>query len=192
LNRQAGAQAQGSQQGKSPHEEPAGDGKIQQKGSREAGSPAQTNSMTEPSLQNSDSQPTDRMIQAAGGLVWRQAPGGRELAMIHRRRYQDWTLPKGKLKTGESWQQAALREVLEETGCEALLGDFAGQIDYYINGMPKRVLFWHMQALAECRFQPNEEVDALEWMPPDRALERLNYAGERALLARWLAGSEKS
>ncbi len=127
------------------------------------------------------------MIQAAGGLVWRQAPGGRELAVIHRRRYQDWSLPKGKLKTGESWQQAALREVLEETGCEAMLGDFAGQIDYYVRGTPKRVLFWHMQTVADCQFYPNEEVDAIEWMAPDRALERLNYAGERALLARWLS-----
>jgi 8-oxo-dGTP pyrophosphatase MutT (NUDIX family) len=148
--------------------------------------------MTDHSSQNSDSQPTNRMIQAAGGLVWRQRSGGRELALIHRRRYQDWSLPKGKLKNGESWQQAALREVLEETGCEALLGDFAGQIDYEVRGTPKRVLFWHMQAVDECQFYPNEEVDAVEWMPPDQALKWLNYAGERALLARWLADSEKS
>jgi 8-oxo-dGTP pyrophosphatase MutT (NUDIX family) len=148
--------------------------------------------MSDHSSQNSDSQPKDRMIQAAGGLVWRQVPGGRELAVIHRRRYQDWSLPKGKLKNGESWQQAALREVLEETGCEVLLGDFAGQIDYHVRGMPKRVLFWHMQTVDECQFYPNEEVDAVEWLPPDRALERLNYAGERALLARWLTNTEKS
>ena len=114
------------------------------------------------------------------------------LALIHRRRYQDWSLPKGKLKNGESWQQAALREVLEETGCEALLGEFAGQIDYDVRGTPKRVMFWHMQAVDECQFYPNEEVDAIEWLPPDRALKRLNYAGERALLARWLTDSEKS
>ena len=124
-----------------------------------------------------DSQPASHMIQAAGGLVWRQGPGGRELALIHRRRYQDWSLPKGKLKNGESWQQAALREVLEETGCEALLGEFAGQIDYDVRGTPKRVMFWHMQAVDECQFYPNEEVDAIEWLPPDRALKRLTSAG---------------
>jgi 8-oxo-dGTP pyrophosphatase MutT (NUDIX family) len=147
--------------------------------------------MTDISSQDSNSQATERIIQAAGGLVWRQIPGGRELAVIHRRRFQDWSLPKGKLKSGESWQQAALREVLEETGCEALLGDFAGQIDYSVRGTPKRVLFWHMQTVDECQFYPTDEVDAVEWMPPDQALERLNYAGERALLARWLADSEK-
>ena len=140
--------------------------------------------------QNSDSQSTVRLIQAAGGLVWRQGPDGRELAFIHRRRYQDWSLPKGKLKTGESWRQAALREVLEETGCEVLLGDFAGQLDYVVGGTPKRVLFWHMQTVAECQFYPNEEVDAIEWLSPARAVERLNYAGERALLSRWVAGSQ--
>ncbi len=143
-------------------------------------------------LQNSDSQSVDRLIQAAGGLVWRQGSNGRELAVIHRRRYQDWSLPKGKLKNGESWRQAALREVLEETGCEVLLGDFAGQIDYVVGGTPKRVLFWHMQTVADCQFHPNEEVDAIEWLSPGQALERLNYAGERALLSHWLADSETS
>jgi 8-oxo-dGTP pyrophosphatase MutT (NUDIX family) len=131
------------------------------------------------------------MIQAAGGLVWRQGPGGRELALIHRRRYQDWSLPKGKLKNGESWKQAALREVQEETGCKALLGDFAGQIDYEVRGTPKRVLFWHMQVVDECQFSPNEEVDAIEWLPPDLALSWLNYAGERTLLSRWLSNPDK-
>jgi 8-oxo-dGTP pyrophosphatase MutT (NUDIX family) len=147
--------------------------------------------MMDVSSQNSDSQLINHMIKAAGGLVWRQGPGGRELALIHRRRYKDWSLPKGKLKNGESWQQAALREVQEETGCEALLGDFAGQIDYEVRGTPKRVLFWHMQVIDECQFDPNEEVDAIEWLSPDRALKRLNYAGERALLARWITNLEK-
>lgn len=154
------------------------------------GEPAQMNSIKNNPSQNSDSKPNNDFIQAAGGLVWRQGPSGKELAIIHRRRYQDWSLPKGKLKTGESWQQAALREVREETGCEALLGDFAGQIDYFVGGTPKRVLFWHMQTVAECQFYPNDEVDAVEWLSPSRALERLNYAGERALLTRWLTKQE--
>jgi 8-oxo-dGTP diphosphatase len=192
LSRLAGAQTQHSQQRKCPIEAPAGNGKIQQKGNQITSDLVWMDSMKNDPSQNSDSQSIDRLIQAAGGLVWRQGADGKELAIIHRRRYQDWSLPKGKLKTGESWRQAALREVREETGCEVLLGDFAGQIDYIVGGTPKRVLFWHMQTVAECQFHPNEEVDAIEWLSPSRALERLNYAGERALLSRWLADSQTS
>jgi 8-oxo-dGTP pyrophosphatase MutT (NUDIX family) len=55
------------------------------------------------------------VIQAGGGLVWRESRAGREIAIIHRPRYDDWTFPKGKLHKGETWEQAALREVEEET-----------------------------------------------------------------------------
>jgi 8-oxo-dGTP pyrophosphatase MutT (NUDIX family) len=165
---------------------------MQLKGNRMTDEPVQMNSMKNNPSQNSDSKPNNHFIQAAGGLVWRQGPSGKELAIIHRRRYQDWSLPKGKLKNGESWRQAALREVREETGCEVMLGDFAGQLDYFVGDTPKRVLFWHMQAVTECQFYPNDEVDAVEWLSPARALERLNYAGERAMLMRWLKDSDGS
>lgn len=123
-----------------------------------------------------------RVIQAAGGLVWREAGGSRQLAVIHRQRYADWTLPKGKLHKGESWEAAALREVAEEINCQARLGDFAGCVCYEDEGRPKVVLYWHMRLVHESQFQPDEEVDALAWLSPEAALERLSYASERKLI----------
>jgi 8-oxo-dGTP diphosphatase len=122
-------------------------------------------------------------IQAAGGLVWRDSPRGREIAVIHRSRYGgDWTLPKGKLEPGEQWQEAALREVQEETGCEARLGGFAGCNTYPVEGIPKVVLFWNMTLTGDCVFKPSEEVKELHWLTVQEALEKLNYPSERALL----------
>lgn len=122
------------------------------------------------------------VIQAAGGLVWRDSPRGKEVAVIHRARYGDWTLPKGKLNAGERWQDAAIREVKEETGCNVQLGSFAGSVSYTVKGVPKIVLFWNMNPLGECEFQPSEEVGELVWLPVQKALAKLDYAGERSLL----------
>jgi 8-oxo-dGTP pyrophosphatase MutT (NUDIX family) len=122
------------------------------------------------------------IIQAAGGLVWRASPRGKELAVIHRARYDDWTLPKGKLKHGERWQAAALREVQEETGCRVQLGSFAGCVSYLVGGTPKVTLFWNMTLTGECDFCPSEEVDELQWLTVQEALARLNYLGEKALI----------
>ena len=87
------------------------------------------------------------VILAAGGLVWRDGAGDRELAIVHRPVHRDWTLPKGKLDPGESWQDAALREVLEETGLKCELGVFAGGATYLTSRGPKVVLYWHMTVL---------------------------------------------
>ncbi len=124
------------------------------------------------------------VIEAAGGILWRRRGGMAELAVIHRPKHQDWSLPKGKRDPGESWQQTALREVLEETGCEAEIGRFATGTIYTVRGRPKVVLFWHMTVTSEVPFTPNAEVDKLEWMTPEAALERLDYATERRLLSR--------
>jgi len=123
-----------------------------------------------------------RVIQAAGGLLWRSSPRGKEIAVIHRPRYSDWTLPKGWLDNGESWQEAALREVKEETCCDARLGDFAGCCCYEVKHVPKIVLFWHMNLIQEHPFRSNEETDELVWLTVDEALAKLSYPGERALL----------
>jgi 8-oxo-dGTP diphosphatase len=123
-----------------------------------------------------------RVIQAAGGLLWRDSARGREIAVIHRSRYGDWTLPKGKLKTGERWHEAALREVAEETGCKAQLGSFAGSVSYTVDDRPKVVLFWNMDLVGECDFQPSEEVRQLVWMSPEKAFRKLDHPGERGLL----------
>ena len=122
------------------------------------------------------------IIQAAGGLIWRDSPRGKEVAIIHRTRYGDWTLPKGKLKPGERWQDAALREVAEETGCKVRLGSLAGSISYIVGDVPKVVLFWNMDLVGDCEFRPSEEVKQLAWLPVSRAIEKLDHAGEKTLL----------
>jgi 8-oxo-dGTP pyrophosphatase MutT (NUDIX family) len=124
------------------------------------------------------------VIEAAGGLLWRDSEGGRQIALIHRPRYGDWTLPKGKLKEGESWQEAALREVREETECDARLGDFLGCTCYPVRGVPKVVLFWHMDLIEEHPFAPNRERDQLSWVSAEQALQKMNYADEQALVKR--------
>lgn len=118
------------------------------------------------------------VIQAAGGLVWR---GGR-LAVIHRPKRRDWSLPKGKLESGETFPDAAVREVAEETGCRARLGDFAGYTLYRVKRRRKLVLFWHMFVAGSCRFEPNGEVDRLEWLRPSEAIARLDHEVERRLV----------
>ena len=122
------------------------------------------------------------MIEAAGGLLWRDGPSGTQIAVVYRSRYGDWTLPKGKLKRGEPWHQAALREVKEETGCDAALGEFAGSVSYLVDGSPKIVLYWHMHLEGECEFEPSEEVQKVVWLSPVEALQRLDYRAERQLL----------
>lgn len=125
------------------------------------------------------------VILAAGGIVWRDAPRGRELAVIHRPRYHDWTLPKGKLATGERWQKAARREVREETGFDVELREYAGACGYMTRSAPKVVLYWHMEVVGECRFKPEDpaEVDAIEWLTIPEALRKLTHPPERRLLA---------
>jgi 8-oxo-dGTP diphosphatase len=124
------------------------------------------------------------VVEAAGGVLWKLSSSGRKLAIIHRPRYDDWSLPKGKRQPGEHWQDTALREVLEETGCRATLGTFIGSTAYKINHLhtPKVVLFWNMYAKGDCKFQPNTEVDCLKWVSPQKALKLLNYKDERKII----------
>lgn len=134
------------------------------------------------------------VILAAGGLVWRNSSRGRRIALVHRPRYDDWTLPKGKLRPGESWQKGALREVREETGFQVKLGDFAGGCAYIAGRRPKVVLYWNMKVEGSARFAPaeDEEVDALEWRSAAAARRRLTYERERRVLAESLAGGARA
>lgn len=123
------------------------------------------------------------MVFAAGGILWKDVPGASPVAVVHRPRHGDWVLPKGKLDPGERWQDAALREVKEETGFDADLGEFAGVVAYAASGYPKVVLFWNMRCRGESTFRPSEEVDQVVWLSPEEALRRLDHEDEKRLLA---------
>lgn len=122
------------------------------------------------------------VIQSSGGLIWRNASGGRELAIIYRKRYNDWTLPKGKLEPDECWRDAAIREAWEETGCQVEIESFAGCISYTHRETPKIVLYWNMKLIGACHFQPTDEVDQLRWLKAEPALDLLNYPSEKELV----------
>ncbi len=125
----------------------------------------------------------DQIIRAAGGLVWKDTGGEKLLAVVHRPRHNDWSLPKGKLKRGEEWIRAAVREVEEETACRVEPLDYAGTLSYSIDGKPKEVRYWHMKVLEEREFEANDEVDRIIWLPKDYALNLLDYSDERDLAA---------
>lgn len=124
----------------------------------------------------------NKIIKAAGALLWRPSATGYELAIIHRQRYDDWTLPKGKLEPGESWREAALREVREETGYSAEILGFAGAVAYQTDKGPKVVCYWHMNAIAQLDQALDQEVAEVLWMAPKLARSRLQYPLEQALL----------
>ncbi len=122
------------------------------------------------------------IIQAAGGLLWSDEGGNRRIAVIHRPHREDWSLPKGKLKDGEGWEQAALREVREETGCEARILSFAGLAYYVPRRTPKVVLYWNMAVVREGALDAPDEVDEIVWLSPAEALKRLDHESDREIL----------
>ena len=133
----------------------------------------------------------DNIILAAGGVVARDTAAGREFLVIHRRRYGDWCLPKGKLHPGETPEQAALREVLEETGYAVELDSFLGEVRYDVNGVPKIVRFWNMRPVGPSQgIQDTSEVQEAVWMSGDQAVARLVYPLEKEMLTRAIQQGE--
>jgi 8-oxo-dGTP diphosphatase len=137
------------------------------------------------------------VVRAAGGLLWRPGRpgeadkgGGARLAVIHRPHRKDWSLPKGKLDQGETWEACALREVREETGCEGRLATFAGAMSYVPRNNPKIVLYWHLELTREGKLAAEfrDEIDEVAWLTPDEALARLDYPGERRIVQRFPNG----
>jgi 8-oxo-dGTP diphosphatase len=114
-------------------------------------------------------------VHAAGGVVLRDG----RVAVVHRPRYDDWSLPKGKLDPGESFEEAALREVEEETGLRCRLLRELPTVSYDVRGRRKEVRYWAMEVEDETPFVPNEEVDELRWVEPQEALALLSYDRDR-------------
>ena len=122
-------------------------------------------------------------VEAAGGVVVRAGDDGVEVCVVHRPRYGDWTLPKGKLDPGETFEDAALREVREETGLRCSLGRELGSTRYTDGkGRPKVVRYWLMEVDGG-EFEPNDEVDELRWMRPQEAMKALTYDRDRGVIA---------
>ena len=133
--------------------------------------------------------PPARTVRAAGAVVWVPAPGGVEVALISRRRYGDWTFPKGKCEPGEHVLQAAVREVQEETGLQVVLGRPLSYAAYQRSGLPKRVDYWAATSrAAPSPFVPNREVDELAWLRVPAAMDRLSYEHDRTILAAFASG----
>jgi 8-oxo-dGTP diphosphatase len=119
-------------------------------------------------------------VRAAGGVVMRDGL----LAVVHRPRYDDWSLPKGKLDAGETLEQAALREVEEETGLRARLVRGLPAVHYHDSrGRPKVVRYWLMEVESDPGFSPNDEVDELRWLSPAEAVELLTYDRDKEVVA---------
>jgi 8-oxo-dGTP pyrophosphatase MutT (NUDIX family) len=130
------------------------------------------------------------VVQAAGGLLVRRQVGQLQIALVHRPIHQDWSYPKGKLEEGETFEEAAQREVFEETGCLCRLLRFIGHTEYIDRkGRPKVVAYWVMSAESGS-FAPNEEVDELRWLNIASASLLLTYERDRALLAAMLADDQ--
>jgi 8-oxo-dGTP pyrophosphatase MutT (NUDIX family) len=149
-----------------------------------------------------------QIVHAAGGVVTRTAADGSiEVLIVHRPRYDDWSLPKGKAEPGERAEETALREVEEETGYRCVLGAEIPTVHYQDHrGRHKEVRFWHMTVISdespkageepdsvpkeepgfvpkeEPGFVPNEEVDELRWISPTAAATLLSYDADRNIV----------
>ena len=135
---------------------------------------------------------SDSIIQAAGGIIHKSTDLGEHIIVVHRRRHNDWTLPKGKLKEGESFQEAAIREAREETGCVVQLAEYVGAIGYEAGAIPKAVLFWRMSLVEQGAITDREEVIEARWMTPSDALSLLTHYQERELLWRVMPHNARS
>lgn len=146
--------------------------------------------MTEnqPGTEKIDGEPTDvpgRTVRAAGAVLWRDGSDGPEVAVVHRPRYDDWSLPKGKLDPGELPAHAAAREVAEETGFSCVLSRFLTQVNYAVpaaGGTAPKVVDYFVARAGGGSFEPNSEVDELRWLPVAQAQELVSYPHDGRVL----------
>ncbi len=134
------------------------------------------------------------VVRAAGGVVWRLGPDGQaEVVLVHRPKYDDWSLPKGKCDPGESWEDCALREVEEETGLACVLGpELPGTSYTDSKGRSKEVRYWVMTPdQGSVDFVANDEVDQIRWCSAASACTRLSYQRDRDVVEAFAAGREE-
>jgi 8-oxo-dGTP diphosphatase len=142
-------------------------------------------------VSNNNTTTGKKVVPAAGAVLWRRSSdlaadrAAVEVALIHRPRYDDWSLPKGKVDPGETEPVTALREVAEETGYTAVLGRRLGAVAYDVPQGQKRVWYWAARATGG-DFAPNAEVDKLIWLPVEAAMDQLQYHYDRKVLRRFV------
>lgn len=130
----------------------------------------------------------NREIRAAGGLVVDTDGDRVRVVLIHRDRYDDWCLPKGKLDDDESFADAAVREVAEETGLTCELGEELAEIRYEVRGRPKVVRYWAMRPVSgELAPLDDDEVDDLGWFDLATARDKVSYDADREVIDSWTA-----
>ena len=138
---------------------------------------------------SADEPVAEGVVRAAGGVV--VGDDGR-VAVVHRPRYDDWSLPKGKLDPGERAQDGAARETEEETGLTCLVRDYLGREAYTDHhGRPKVVDYWLMEPVAGA-FHPNDEVDELRWLEIQPARDLLTYDRDRETLRKGVEAWKES
>ncbi len=124
-------------------------------------------------------------VLAAGGVLWREDASDPQVALVHRPKYDDWSLPKGKAKAGEHLLVTALREVAEETGHRPRLGPYLMTQRYRVNSgghrSKKAVAYWAMRC-AGGAFRVSKEVDQMAWLPLAEARDRVTSGSDRAVL----------
>lgn len=124
-------------------------------------------------------------IKAAGGVLYRSNDEGqREYLIVHRPRYDDWSLPKGKLDRREGYLEAGLREVREETGIQANRPIEIGSVGYETDAGNRKLVRWWLMEAAGGKFRPNREVDSVAWLTLRKAIKRLQYSNDQKVLMR--------
>jgi len=128
------------------------------------------------------------VVVAAGGVIWRRNAAKQvEVGLVHRPRYDDWSLPKGKVEPGEALISCAHREILEETGLVTQIGPFLDAIEYFVPDGLKQVTYWAARVIGEVPpFTPNEEVDMMEWLTIEEAEVRLTRESDREILQKFV------
>ena len=138
-------------------------------------------------------QPAADEVRAAGAVVWRPAGRGAQVAVVHRAKYDDWSIPKGKVEPGEHLLLAAVREVAEETGLPVTLGRRLREVRYSSAGAVKRVGYWvATTAGSATAFAANSEIDRLAWLAASRASVFLSYERDVETLREFSAGPRRT